>query len=293
MKECRMIPKLKSERIDLGQISLLDILCVACHYSVRYENADIYLCRDTDLERRVMKLTNAIPEEIVAKFMEEYITESEDKKIQMTWQNMFYLWKMFLQSHQYPTNLFQSNVKMILTNNPSYKSDGDFFIGLASSQLPNIQFFLRFWNETMTPDELETDLEIEEIATLFRKWGKWKNGFLQEESILDVITHFFPDIEIENRKYIHRVHCSLWDKTMDIQLALQELAAASMVEKNQTPGLLSIYDAYLFYCKFYSNTSKKTPFLVSKSYFDKYMMENFSDFITEDGILQREWMDEV
>ena len=298
MKECRMIPKLKSERIDLGQMTLLDILCVACHYSVRYGNADMYLGRDANLERKVMKLTNANPVEIIATFTGEYIIESEDKKIQMTWQNMFYLWKMFLQNHQYPTNLFQSNVKMMLTQNPgtlakSYKSDGDFFIGIASSQWPNIQFFLRFWNETMTTDELETDLEIEEIAALFRNWGKWKNGFLQEESILDVIMHFFQDTEIENRKYIHRVHCSLWDKTMDIQLALQELAASLMGERNQTPGLLSIYDAYLFYCKFYSGNSKKTPFLVSKSYFDKYMMENFSDFISEDGVLQRDWVDEV
>jgi hypothetical protein len=200
MKDCRMI---SIERIENGQVSLLDILCVACHYSVRYGDADHYLLKDTDVEQKVLRLTKTTPEILVNQFLAEYITETEDKKIQMTWQNMYYLWKMFLQNHHYPTSLFQSNIKTILTQNQkSYKIDGDFFIGLASSQLPNVQFFLRFWNETMIHDELETDLEIEEIATLFRFWGesfKWKNGYLNENPILDAISYFFPEIEIENQ----------------------------------------------------------------------------------------------
>ena len=299
MKECRIISMLKSklDRIDMNSISILNILCVACHYSVRYADADNYLLRDMDLEEKVKRLTNTTANKLVDQFMNEYISESEDKKIQMTWQNMFYLWKMFLDTHQYPSNLYQSNVKTLLIQGPlvkHYKTEGDFFIGLASSQLPNIQFFQRFWNETMTPDDFETDLEIEEITGLFRFWGeslKWKNGFLKEEPILDAIAYFFPDVEMENRKYIHRFRSTLWDKSLDIQVALQELAASLITTGNQTPALLSIYDAYLFYCKFYSSPSKKTPFLVSKTYFDKYMMENYNEYILEDGILSREWME--
>jgi hypothetical protein len=292
MKDCRMI---SIDIMENGQVSFLDILCVACHYSVRYGNADHYLVRDTDLEKKTLRLTKTTPEILVNQFLAEYITETEDKKIQMTWQNMYYLWKMFLQNHHYPTSLFQSNIKTVLTQNQkSYKLDGDFFIGLASSQLPNIQLFLRFWNETMVNDELETDLEIEEIAGLFRHWGesfKWKNGYLNEKPILDAISYFFPEIEIENQKYIHRVRSSIWDKTMDIQVALQELALSLVKERNQTPSILSVYDAYLFYCKYYSNTLKKTPFLVSKTYFEKYMMDNFSEYISEDGILERYWIE--
>jgi hypothetical protein len=249
-----------------------------------------------DLEGKVKRLTNTTVHKLVDQFIKVYISESEDKKIQMTWQNMFYLWKMFLDTHQYPVNLYQSNVKTSLIQGPfvkHYKAEGDFFIGIASSQLPNIQFFQRFWNETMTPDDFETDLEIEEITGLFRFWGessKWKNGFLKEEPILDAIAYFFPDVEIENRKYIHRVRSTLWDKSLDIQVALQELANITKNTGNQTPVLLSIYDAYLFYCKFYSSASKKTPLLVSKTYFDKYMMENYNEYILEDGILSREWM---
>ena len=179
----------------------------------------------------------------------------------------------------------------------NYKEDGDFFVGISSSQLPNIQFFLNFWKENMVADVFETDLEIEEIAGLFRYWGeslKWKNGFLNEQPILDIILYYFPDIEIEQRKYIHRYRCVLWDKPMDIHIALQEYASSLISEKHTTPAILSIYDAYLFYCKFYSNpNSKKIPFLVSKAYFDKYMLDNYQAYILEDGIIQREWTEEI
>lgn len=298
MRECRLITMLKP-KLDMNTISLLNVLCVACHYSVRYGDADRYLLRDMDLEGKVKRLAYTTPSLLVDQFMNEYILESDDKKIQMTWQNMFYLWKMFLDSHSFPSNLYQSNVKTIFTHGKltkNYKAEGDFFIGITSSQLPNVQFFLRFWNETMTPDEFETDLEIEEIAGLFRFWGeslKWKNGFLKEESILDAIAYFYPDAEIEHQKYIHRFRSTLWDKSLDIQVALQELETTLSTEnkeRNQTPALLSIYDAYLFYCKFYSNPVKKTPFLVSKTYFDKYMLENYGEYIMEDGVLSREWM---
>jgi len=296
MKDCRIIPNIKTDRIESQNILLIDILCVACHYSIRYGNADNYLSRDTDLEDKVTRLINISSIELVEQFNREYMIDSNDKKNQITWQNMFYLWKMFLQTQHYPPNLFQSNIKNILTTQifeKNYKADGDFFIGITSSQLPNIQLFLRFWNETIVPDEFETDLEIEEISGLFRVWGetlKWKHGYLNEELILDAISYYFPEIEIENQKYIHRSRSILWDKAMDIQIALQELSQSLKTTTSQTPSLLSIYDAYLFYCKFYSNPSKKTYILVSKSYFDKYMMENYSAYILEDGVLAREWL---
>jgi hypothetical protein len=301
MKDCRIMPVIHEFTLDrLETISILDVLCVACHYSIRYGNADNYLLRDIELEQKVMKLTKTSLENIVDVFIQEYIIELEDKKIQMTWQNMYYLWKMFLDTHHYPSSLYQSNIKTILTQEKcikSYKIDGDFFVGMASSQWPNIQFFLRFWNETIVIDEFETDFEIEEINTLFHDWGeslKWKNGYLNETSILDAISYFFPETEIENQKYIHRIRSTLWDKSMDIQVALQELITSlkPKQERIQSPFILSIYDAYLFYCKFYSNPSKKTPVLVSKTYFEKYMMEQYNEYILENGVLSKEWIDE-
>jgi hypothetical protein len=305
MRDCRMIitqQNLKYQAFELAQSYLLNILGVAFHYSVRYNNSDIYLSRDLELEKKVMKLSNTNIEGFINVFIEEYIyipSEKDDKCYQITWQNMLYLWKLFLKTHQYPSNLYQSNLKHILTTSrfeKYYKSEGDFFIGIGSSQWSNIQLFLKFWNETMMVDEFEMDLEIEEISGLFRYWGeslKWKNGYLNEPEILDAISYFFPEIEIEKQKYIHHFRCSLWEKTMDIQVALQEFSVGLRKEKCQSPPIVSIYDTYLYYCKFYSNPNKKTQFLVSKSYFEKYMMDNYNHYIMGDGILSIDWIDSM
>jgi hypothetical protein len=103
-------------------------------------------------------------------------------------------------------------------------------------------------------------------------------------------------IEIGKQKYVYRVRCNLWDKGMDIHVALEHLrdiqntVPTTNTTRVHTPSLISIYDAYEFYCKFYStpnsNSNMKTKnFLVSKSYFEKFILENYSDNISENGIL--------
>lgn len=308
-KDCRMVVvqnDIKTEQLEIMIPVLLDILCVACHYSVRYGDADTYVSRELELENKIMKLTKITPDHLVDIFIKEYLCinadTNADTTVQMSWPNLLYLWKMFLQTHQYPSTLFQSVLKPIFTVNrfaKYYKSEDDILVGFCSSQWPVIQCFLRFWSETMVYDEFEMDLEIEEISGLFRSWGesvKWKNGYLSESQILDAISYFFPDVEIEKQKYIHRFRCNTWDKTLDIQVALQEMALSIKTthpERIQTPALISIYDAYLFYCKFYSSPVKNSRFLVSKSYFDKYLMDQYGDYILEGGILSREVIEEL
>ena len=70
----------------------------------------------------------------------------------------------------------------------------------------------------------------------------------------------------------------------------------------KTPVIISIYDIYLFYCRFYSNlnsnsnsnnksTTQQKTFLVSKSYFEKYLMEKYGEYICENGVLINDWLD--
>jgi hypothetical protein len=151
---------------------------------------------------------------LIDKFISEYlfVVDKDESNVvvqkpldkdkdKMNWQNMLYLWKQFLHSNQLPLTLFQSMLKPMLTQthfSNYYKPDGDYFIGIGSSQWPMIQTFLRYWNETMVYDENEMELEIEEITNLFRHWGetvrtyKWEVFSLTEYQILDVISYFFP-----------------------------------------------------------------------------------------------------
>jgi hypothetical protein len=318
----------KSEYLSTLIPYILDILCVACHYSVRYINSDFYIidsCSDIEIIDYVFRLTYTSPEILIDNFISEYLfvvdnttdtdTDTKDKDTKMNWQTMLYLWKQYLHTKQLPLTLYQSILKPIVTQtrfSEYYNSDGDFFVGIGSSQWPMIQTFLRYWNETMVYDENEMELEIEEITNLFRLWGetvrtyKWEVFSLTEYQILDVISYFFPDIQIDKQKYIYNIRSLLWDKRTDIQTAFIQYKFNIYDNIRKTPVIISIYDIYSFYCRFYSakssssssssssassSSSQSKVLLVSKSYFEKYIMEKYGEYICENGILTNDWLD--
>ena len=316
-KECRLVriqESCKSEYLATLNPYILDILCVASHYSIRYKNSDVYIidfCNEIEITDYIFKLTYTTPEILIEKFISEYLfvvdndVSSEKDKDKMNWQNMLYLWKQFLHTNQLPLTLFQSMLKPMLTQthfSNYYKPDGDYFIGIGSSQWPMIQTFIRYWNETMVDDENEMELEIEEITNLFRYWGetvrtyKWEVFSLTEYQILDVISYFFPRIQIDKYKYIYNIRSTLWDKSTDIQTAL--IQYKTVIEETycmrKTPIIISIYDIYAFYCRLYSSKSPQQKlFLVSKTYFEKYLMEKYGEYIFENGTLSNDWLDTI
>jgi len=229
------------------------------------------------------------------------VPENQDGVIrapQITWKNMQYLWKHFLDTKNLPPIMFLNTFKCALQQKLSiyYSEDQDSFIGICSKHLPAIQKFLYFWNETIVLDSTECDFEIEEIVSLFKKWCNINNiGSINmnDKQIIDLIQYFFPTIEIERDKYISGICCGLWDKQQDIQTALDSMKELIRSKKSNTgvssPGLnhhISIYDAYTYYCKFFSSGSS---LIVSKTYFEKYIFENFEDYIIDNKFLSYEW----
>lgn len=298
----------------------LDLICVACHYSIRYNNADDYIINssnDLELKSNVFFIKDIQPNDLVNSFISQYLDinynpissqsisidgQHAHRTTQITWKNMQYLWRTFLDSNNLPTIIFMQTLKGMLVEKLSdyYNQQADSFLGICSKFLPSIQKFLQFWNETMLPDETETDLEIEEVIILFRRWCKSKNeneSTLNDIQVLDIILYFFPQIEIERHKYISKIRCSLWDKQLDIEVALENMKEgvrnkhthSSMRNNIPQPNWnISIYDAYLFYCKYHSSTRFPNQ-IVSKSYFEKYVFDNLSDFIVDSTFLSFQW----
>ena len=301
----------------------LDIICVACHYSTRYESSDEYLlkhCTNDELIKGVFYLKDRQPVDLVNQFIETYldihtnpldiantsviIDNQSIRGTQITWKNMQYLWKHYLDVSGLPSIMFLQTFKTILTDKLSvyYNEEHDTFIGICSKHLPAIQTFLNFWDETMIIDETETDFEIDEVVTLFKKWSDingQNNTLLNDKQILDLIAYFFPTIEIERDKYLSGIRCSLWDKQLDIQTALDNMK--NMLRESQplsdercvSPSInrnIAIYDAYIFYCKYYSNPSDKTyNQIVSKAYFEKYVFDNLTDYVIADKFISLDW----
>jgi hypothetical protein len=278
--KCRMIrinENVKNDQIwEHTKKYFLDMICVCFHYSNRYENADEFIQHknnDKDVEDSILFLHNHTQESIVDMFINEYMIPcSVGTPCDISWKTMQYLWKQFLDSRELPTIMFQSNLKQLLIHkwtgmeNMLYNEQDDQFVGMFSKFLPSIQCFLQFWDECMVHDPIEMDLELDEITSLFCKYietGNKKGEPLKisEKQIMDLIAYFFPNVEIENEKFVHKYKCILWDKQMDIMTVLTGI----MSSVDEIEGsLFSIYDCYEKYCQINQQQKK---LCVSKQYF--------------------------
>lgn len=268
----------------------LDILCIAIHYSTRYDSSDLFLIErnmDKELEDVIFFLRNNTQEEIVDQFLNEFISPSTDITPSISWKTMQYLWKYYLEMHRLPAIIFQSNLKPLLIKkwqsaSHVYDESQESFVGAFSKYLPSIQKFLHFWNEKMAYDEDEYDLEIEEIANLFRmdcKNNKYESINISEKQILDLVNYFFPHVEIENEKYVQKWRCKLWDKHSDIETMLSMYRVEQPDSLHSaSPILISIYDLYEKYCE--NKYTQHLP-VVSKNYFEKYVIENMGERIVD------------
>ena len=111
-----------------------------------------------------------------------------------------------------------------------------------------------------------------------------KKYFLKEDKIVDILNYFHPELEIVKDKFIIHKRNILWDKDMDIELALTNLR-----EGNTSSKTMSLYNAYLFYCKFYCNETRTKPLLVNKSYFERYVRAKYGVYLDENDTFFDVW----
>jgi hypothetical protein len=292
-----------------------------------------------------------------------HVRESITRHI--SWKNMHYLWRHFLESQQLPTVIFQQNLKNMLTQKltDNYKEDTDTFIGVSSRFMPAIRAFISFWETTVSYDE-NGEYEIDELCMLYKRWlysqqqqqqpirntvavdiskpsYTFRNEgkeYVSEKQMIDLITYYFPNTDIERDKYVYNIRCSLWDKQMDVHIALTQMKESLRIhmdstepedndnDKEETSVRLkgnetmpiyatSVYDAYVWYCKYYSDIStedipdgsitvttttttgekRKTKSagkhpIVSKSYFEKYVNDTIREYVVDDKYILREWL---
>jgi hypothetical protein len=323
--ECRLvnindIVKQDSSWTNLISQHALDIICVACHYSSRYESSDDYLLKhshDMELTMSACYLKDKSQADIVDRFITSYLDIHKNsidvanvniidtqsiRGTQITWKNMQYLWKHYLDMCGLPSVMFLLTFKTILTDKLMmyYNKDHDTFIGICSKHLPAIQTFLSFWDETIITDETETEFEIDEVVTLFRRWCELNHQpvtTLNDKQILDIIAYFFPAVDIERDKYLAGIRCSMWDKQLDIHIALDSMKGVlrethTGTERSLSPSVnrnIAIYDAYIFYCKYYTNTSDTYHLIVSKAYFEKFIFDTQMQYVIDDKFLSCDW----
>jgi hypothetical protein len=162
------------------------------------------------------------------------------------------------------TNKLKSQLTELFLS--QYDPEADVFNGINSKFLPSVCKFLQFWDETMVQDESDmVELEVGEVVSIFKLWCENRKEAIlniSEKQIVDLIMYFYPDVEIELNKYIYKMRNTMWDKNLDIQMAMDDL------KDKMDISLVSAYDAYVHYCNY---KSRPNSLLVSKQYFDKFM----------------------
>jgi len=300
---CRLIKINENFSSDIWRDILkkigLDLLCVAAHYSNRYENSDKFIENksDEDLKNYTYYLKMSNPKNIVLEFCNKYITDVAND-IKMEWKNLHFLWKQFLSNSNLPNMIYSNVLKSSLKEIYKFDEDSDIFIGITSKYLPIQSNFIKFWENTITtvPQEnqqlFDNELEMDEICSLFKVWAKQinepsiSNCNITEENVLKILTHFFNYVDIIEDKYVLNVTSSMWDKIGDINKSFDYIKEQIKIDK-KTP-LISFDEAYNYYYKYCNMHAFK--FVVSKRYFEKYLYYKISDYIVYEKFIETDWI---
>lgn len=271
----------KINNIDLLELNknILDTLCVSIHYSNRFLNSDEFL-KNIDNEELAFYsfyLKNNSIDNLIDEFIGKELVKSENSSI--SFKNMLYIWKKFLSDKNIPNLIFQNTLRNALKEKIVLNNEEDLFINIFCPSLPIVSNFIQFWDETIIEDEM--NLELYELNLLFKQWSKIQTN-LKSTLILDIIKYYYPDIVIDNDKYILNITCSIWNKKEDIEKSIEDIKR-ELKNKNEIYPIAIDY-LYDKYCQ-----NKKNNLIINKKEFEKYIKDNLFEFIDNDNLILPLW----
>lgn len=250
---------------------IIDVLCVAVHYSQRYGSADSFLTRVSDAGLRDMcfYVKDKKPEDVVDDFLHRAVTSCNGGHI--TGRNMFFIWKKFLDNVNVPNIVFHDKLSSLFRAKIAYDPVSERYTDVTSTYLPEVSRFIEFWDKNMIEDLSAIELEIDEVLALFSKSPTSRtNDSLSDEVAAELIHHIFPDVVIEDAKYIYGVRCLLWDKVADVEAFIDMCHADGR-------GFMSLYTGYAEYA------SIESELRMSKRCFEKICYDLLGENVNEHG----------
>lgn len=251
----------------------MDVMCVAAHYSKRYDGADGFLSTTSDeaLSKHALFMSTHRIEEMVDEFVTISIQPCPNTSILS--KHMLFVWKKYLQELNVPNVVFHEPLMALFKERLKYDEATDAFLDITSPLLPVVAAFLEFWGSQIVDEDDE--LETSEVLFLFKRWSR--RSALEEGFLVELIRHFYPDTGIDEGKYIRGVRCELWDKRQEVVDSLELFRMRADVGS-------SLYDAYADYSE-----SLKGRLGVSKPYYEKVAQEWLGDKLSPYGIFASEW----
>jgi len=287
----------------------LDFLCVATHYSYRYNNSEYFIhsIEDYDFSNYALYLKQNSQMNIFNKFCEDCIesintninfnneTTQNIPQFSIQWKNMHFIWKLFISKHSLPSVIYVNSLKNLLKEKYKYDEQLDLFYNITSKYLPYVSNFIQFWENTITissGNDFDYEIELDELCGLLKKWISetdtcYSTKNISEHDILKILNHYYPNIEVIDNKYVLNIQCSLWNKIneMDTILELFKNEYKNSLTNENSSLLLAFDEIYAYYIK-----NKQTKFTISKRYFEKYLYTVLSDFIEFDHFVSVSWI---
>ena len=319
---------------------LVNLFCVASHYSTRYVCGDSYLenyCNDYSVINYALYLKNSKSIDILKQFINA--TTEECGGYHISWKNMLYLWKVFIEDENIPNIFFNHSLKQMLLSQShelglEIASESGITLNLksivggtsceienfiiknrTSKHLPFVCNFISYWEnniicyydcsetdgeeqEQEQEQEQEYELEIDELLMLFNKSIKKSATTLlhnnaSDKMLLGLIRHFYPDVIIEDDKYLIQVgiKSEIWNKQKEIEEFNEYY---KLLKHSQTPQPVnsssvishSLYSMYQSYCKY---AFEKGYNVISKRWFEKYFISKYEMFLIDNAIISSKW----
>ena len=299
----------------------IDLLCVAAHYSDRYTNSDNFLITESDETNKQYSLffVNNLIDKIGTDFIKQCLDLSTNVTVTanaLSWKNMHYIWKQYLSSINIPNMLYTNGLKELLKGKLLHSS-GEcdvIFLNVTSKYLPSVSSFLSFWDKHIAILDnnvsFDDEYEIEEILTLYKS-SEFKNVPVSDKEIIKMINHYYsPQVEVIENKYITNIRCNLWIKHEDIHTHLETFKAThkmvsntsvinhsinNSIINNSNKELISfdeLYKSYKSYCIAKHIVDKQVSPIVSKQFFEKFLLHELQQYIQFDKFVSSQWLND-
>lgn len=266
-EECRMIDfkgKISENTVkEALKNNNINILLVAIYFSNRFGNGDSFInefCKNNDVKNHALYLKNSNEESIMKDFMKVMTEDSIENNI--NWKDIGYLWKLYNENNNYPNIMFSNRLQELITfhYNEKYNKEQEVLSNITSSYLPDVKHFIEFWSKEIYDTEEQHEYEVDELYYLFQQY--YKSTTMSEEKLLSLIRHYYPDILIEDDKYILNIGCLSWCKKDEAQEFLKN-------NKSLIEGEINIDEIYECYKKTHNNAKRR----LSKRFLEKVVIE--------------------
>tara|TARA_X000001036_G_C20687562_1_gene808248 strand:- start:3058 stop:4521 length:1464 start_codon:yes stop_codon:yes gene_type:complete len=263
--DCRLFPSIQfmDEHCTIIRDNIINITAISYYYSNRFKSSDHFLnsCNDKLYTDQTYLLSTFSPQSVVEKFISElFIKDNSVCDNSLSYKDVYFLWRVFLKKYKLPCISSQTNFKSILSSMNILNIDNDTCTGIQSNAPITWNTFQSFWLQTISVgDEIDDELEIDEITTLYNIWisnKDYKEQQLTEEYLLEIMSWMMPEIIIDNERTIYNISCKLWNKKQII------IDYITHIPSNITTPL----DKYKYYV---NENGKSHSITANKQYFEQ------------------------